>query len=384
MDTSIRTELLIYGYIRSIERILEENVIIPLELFTACSAFYSVSLRLIITTSDPKIYIANITDKKMSALKDANLRVLSSCFIPNISQYIDINNKSNDFDGIIGICRANNNYFEMNEEDHVNANPFVLLFDSDNRDNDIIDYDLYISSASVSKFSSYTFPYLTLCDKHGVIYSNHGLYQLKWKDIDIHSKQFNFTSFGPRNKTTNNFGSVGYIENTQKLFVMEGFVDKGPMWYYFAIKITPNGADVNKNYHKQCGILDLNTNQLIDIKRFHHERHSQVFQAGICENNNYETNVIYIVSNIGYTAKYDLNKNEWEMILDDVANNKILCERKPVVWMDDNPHILYCYGNQSNFGYLDLRENKREWNASNDINQFVFGKTESPFISVSL
>ena len=97
---------------------------------------------------------------------------------------------------------------------------------------------------------------------------------------------------------------------------------------------------------------------------------------GVCKHNIFNDDIIYIVSNNGYTAQYDFNKNKWIKIydIDGKINDNLNFDGAPFVWMDNDPNILYCAFN-SFIGYLDLRQNYKKWIKISEIKQPISGNS---------
>eukprot|EP01084_Bolivina_argentea_P003749 7066_1 len=273
MTTINKQQMLIYGFIRSIEKVLDNNKIIPVEIIDICYAFHSIPLQFFILTKGQKLHVANIynqtvsnlviNDKTSDIALNNRMNIFSCCHIPDISRYINTKNdsqNSNYNDGLVGIMST-----MYNTEPY---HPFVLLFDAARKEPDEnMNYHLYMSSKHVSKDYNFSIntPNIIYSNEHGIMYANQGLFQLKWKDIDINSKDFNFekTNYFELSsglKTiSHSFASVELIHDTQKLFIIEGFT-LAEYLSYICTLIAQN-KNTNKMVHenKNCYMFDLNT-----------------------------------------------------------------------------------------------------------------------------
>eukprot|EP01084_Bolivina_argentea_P146276 256192_1 len=153
-------------------------------------------------------------------------------------------------------------------------------------------------------------PHMTYCNEYGVIYSNQGLYQMKFAENNIETLDFNFEKCKYNFNYKMEFGlaSIGYIHNTHKLFIMEGSSTLGI--------VHTNTTQLPSSRNKECGILDLKNRQWDDVKPFEYEyksrgRHFENdCSSSICKGNKYDINLVYIASNGGHVGKYDIIKNK--------------------------------------------------------------------------
>eukprot|EP01084_Bolivina_argentea_P018095 33735_1 len=208
---------------------------------------------------------------------------------------------------------------------------FVLLFDS-TAINERINSNLYISSEDIKDKSTLLFsPDITYCNQYGAMYANKGLWRCKLENIDINSNDFYFDPCnGFNDLVLGSNTSIGVIHNTQKLFVIDGFSVDSILDSLFLNSRFDNEI-VEES--RQCWILDLNSTELVDINPFEYKKYGKhnLCKIGICKNNKYDNNLVYIVTNNGDTAKYDISKNKWNMILQDINKQN---EHKPNVFMD--------------------------------------------------
>ena len=90
---------------------------------------------------------------------------------------------------------------------------------------------------------------------------------------------------------------------------------------------------------------------------------------------------VYIAwSNHSHTAKYEMNKNQWETICADGDDKGVRGSAyhshstKCMLYMDESPYVLYrlkySHGGLLYFGWMDTREHPRRWTRSDDM-QFI-------------
>merc|ERR1712130_787635 len=118
-----------------------------------------------------------------------------------------------------------------------------------------------------------------------------------------------------------------------------------------------------------CGIFNIETKKwnLGKALKINVYGNYGILQFNICKNNVYDTNNMYVVSNQGHTIKYNVEKNDWIMIYEDLDDKQTMFNNGAMLWMDDTPYILYCAsGADKCCGYLDVRDNKSKWITTND------------------
>eukprot|EP01084_Bolivina_argentea_P122313 216744_1 len=376
-------ELLIHGYVR-----LNKHKTIPLEIIEICRSFYSISLKIFtfgsgfsMSSGVWNFFISHLNSKNGTTLINRKCKTLEKvtckvqrpwCYIPNISTSINNINmcRNKCFDGIIG------SYYTSQPH---NIYPTLLLFEANKikMQNDIVEYNAYNSSQTMPQVESFNPQGCMLyCgDKHGVIYQDECImYQLKLNEIDLKLNNFKFIKMKQDNNTffdarTESPGtgslSLNYLQYHNKIFginVFSSFFDSKP-------------TTLKLSSFANCGIFDLDNCVWKQVKSYEYNTYSSagiwgpIFMAGLSFNNLYDTNCCqYIVSNIGHTAKYDMNKNKWITIVEDL---KMMFRHntRPVVWFDDNPSILYCVAesNKKFRGFLDIRNNNPKWIESGEI-----------------
>eukprot|EP01084_Bolivina_argentea_P139364 245183_1 len=387
MSKTHRNEILVYGFIRALKLKL-----IPVEIIKICNAFYETHKIFIISFGHPsnnKLCLANIPNKSIlelttSKIKDIDHYTPSTCYIPNISQHI--NNCTAHYDGLVGIC-------EWCPKFHREYHAVVMLFNPNNFQNNQISYKLMRANGSMPSLvdtNHYNPPDLIYCgEKHGIIcYHKYGLYKLKLQNISVGTNTFNFTPAITEYDIENHSklynmesGAISYIQNEEKVFAINGY-RKMRVWQY-RHEMT---LDQSEKLHETrgCAIFDLCNQKWNKAANFEYEKYrKQTLLTGICQNNQYYTTNVHIVSNIGHIAKYDMNKNVWEMLLHDIDNTEIQFGEKPVVWFEHSPHIIsmYCYNRTRRtqyFGCFDIRDKDRKWIPSNEM-QFIFDEMNYHF-----
>eukprot|EP01084_Bolivina_argentea_P091561 164811_1 len=387
MATLTRKHSLIHGFIRHITLQLKT---IPVEVINFCCLFYCTPFTIIASSHHSnKLCLANIENKTLfdlitTKIPNTTYNISSICYIPKISQYISTI-KNRHYDGIIGICEYNSHSSTSNPT----YNASLLLFDSNKTDNNQIVYRLLKSSEPMPNIidtDNYIPPELIYCNNNNsvICYHQDGLYKLKLEDINLHTKQFNFSAMDTQNSIDlYNLctGSMGYIHNENKLFAMDGIRKQSGWEIEWELRLN---ANKRLNENRRCSIFDFNTQQWNSVTSFKYAKYRKqgVLSTGICQGNVYNVNNVYIVSNIGHVIKYDMCKNIWDMLLEDIDNRQIQFDQKPVVWFYDNPYVLYMYEHDEYgdhyFGCLDIRDNNRKWIISAKM-RFMFDEMKESY-----
>ena len=102
------------------------------------------------------------------------------------------------------------------------------------------------------------------------------------------------------------------------------------------------------------------------------------FKCGLCYNV-CDGNKLYLVSNLGRTAKYDFHKNGWSVQYENTEKHEMRFDLGPIIWSYDyKPYVLYLLGGKLkggkgstrkliNVGYqlcykrFDTRAQERKW-----------------------
>ena len=302
------------------------------------------------------------------------------CYIPNISSSIKFNKN---YDSII--CLSQHRSYNY---------PTLLLFETNGikLNNNNIKCNSYISTIEISQRNSLynrsPNQFLFCGNKHGIIYEDDRiLYQLKLKDININSNlnNFKFTKMeqnknkffeSPYSNYWNCYGlSMNYFKNEEKIFVINCF--------YTEKDCSHQRTSIRVSYAK-CGIFDLNKYEWKQIETYKYNHYYDDYHdyddyyhnyydcmIGICQNNQYDINSIYTLTNYGHTSKYDIHENKWIKLYEDLDNEQLqfVNNKLPMLWMDDNPYILYCYNNKK--FCFDIRDNDTKWIQINDM-KFIF------------
>ena len=166
----------------------------------------------------------------------------------------------------------------------------------------------------VSKTKMPNFESICVCDARDAIYAQKDgkLYELKLSKIIDEAFEFeqihdtfawlDATSFARQISS-----KLEYIKNKNQLFAIKC------EYHLLAMYETDRGET---SRYRECGIYDFNKKQWKEIAQFKYKWHNSDF---LCITT-YDTreNVIYLVSHIGHTARYDCNENKWTIL----ANEK--------------------------------------------------------------
>eukprot|EP01084_Bolivina_argentea_P184270 317838_1 len=369
--------LIVYGYIRGIQHI---NKLAPSDIIQLCCLFWSTPLEffifstthtsnfaLIYTPSDEKrsLRLFNIDSQKITNFIGPSVNTMSPpfCYIENISLTSNLKSyaKNSTYHAIIGL---NDSSF------YADKYLTVCLYPNyNNLDNNDIKYEYFESSEALNIYEEsykHMHQFLYCGKKHGIIYEyDNYLYQLKLQNMDFENKHFQFTKIGHaagrcwgqkhffRMVNVNQFLSMIYMKSEQILFGVNNQYNIS--WSGERIKaIQLQDAVTN------CAVFDCNTlewKRIADLKYKKEDDLEPYYVHEVCDNNKWDTNVIYIVSNKGHTARYHFKQNKWETL----TNNCLMLKKwsKHTVWMDNN--FTICCSDGKYFGTFDVRDHKRKW-----------------------
>eukprot|EP01084_Bolivina_argentea_P139400 245233_1 len=372
------SELLVTGYIHQIQLILENKQLIPKSIAFLCNQFFAIKTYIFF-----KQYVYETHKTSFGILSDENETydmilkkwnkqefVSSSCFIPYISHLLPnpselkINIKNKTYHGI----------FSCIDEEHIYPSLFLFEPTFDRMNNTDICYEFKSKTFMKSTHGDVLgLAQVIFCDnKYGIMYENAGnLYQLKLKNIksksDIEFKQldndkyWNFPSYSGR---PIQYLNMSYLINKDKIFGVHCFYTEEDIGY----------DDYEEERTVKCGIYDLNACKWNDIKSYVYNKEFDDlrFHCRTCYDSKINESIFMITSAMD-TAKYDFNKNQWDLLCD----KDIQCENDTIIWIDaNNKQILHMLWS-NHWGctilkYFDLRTND-SWMLKNDL-KFLQGK----------
>ena len=322
-------ELLLSGFIRAIEVLLANNLlnVIPDAIFLLCYQFYLSSMQLGIVyrqkafgyTRSGRIVKYGIMDTQSQNIIHYDFAIIDS---PNISCEYLINNI---FNKLSPQFFTKHNYKQLQISDAIfckyqsplslnilskpSKRACILLFKNNKYKNSIIQY--------VSNKMIHDFRFIMYCDDRNSIYAEYEglLYELKLSDIIDH--EFEFVELNTGSRFWANCSAKGFIQVYLRLEYIQG---TGKL---FGIEC--RSIELYKEYHAswmeethdklqntKCGIYDFDTNKWKKVATFEYKWADDEFAC--ISTYDERLNVIYIQTNIGYTAKYDCDKDEWEII----------------------------------------------------------------------
>eukprot|EP01084_Bolivina_argentea_P234355 394551_1 len=380
---------IISGYIRSIQRLLGDQQLIPNSLYDLCYSFYHITLPIIawIRTTDnnqtKKQYrnfgILDIENNKISIInlnKYANLTKKENksiyfstlCHIPNIS--VSLSNDMTDGQRLDGILAAEStqDIFAFGDQIPSYAHLYLFMY-KPYYDNVTVEYE-YKSNKRI-KFECFN-DFLYCSDKNILIYEHYKkLYQLDLNHQITFSDFTNFTLlpqndypfktryFMNQTEFSDEYLHLTYMNNHESIFALSCCYQtfENCTWYS---RCEP--------CETQCGIYNMNNNNWTVIKPFKYSKMPNNLMSFYNSSTCYDSNddCIYVYSHCIDTAdemktaqRYDSHKDKWEEISD-----------KNKAWFGGlwtNGEILLGYdrwvhGNGKLTTYrLDLRDNTKKW-----------------------
>ena len=413
--SKIKQEIVLHGFIR-------ETATIPDAIIKLCLSFYFITpSNLFVTTIQPnslKIESIDIKNRKVIDFKTKGIATKYSlklaCHVPDISLKIKTN-KSNSYkhlDGLVGLSSTVKlsqlrwNPAVSRQTLPTNNYPTVITFDS-NMDCDVFHgrKEIDIKSHKKQNNSYNTRPtrgnskliypdFIYHPSAKSVIYTSQaGIYKMPLNGIDISDAE------DPKFKVKLIKGAKDYdvINNSINDIWLGQIYDNH--YSKCAVMIDDNdypfyrcGTGLVGVVHKKllkCRILDINQRKWIKGKSVEFQKYALQMRPkfGICRENYHQTNVVYVVSNLGHVLSYDINKNEWTKMYEQMSEDDLWYDEnktkhlrnggKPLVWMNDNPSILNVE-NKPYFGIFDLRQSNgwidksKEWDLSFDNNCTFF------------
>eukprot|EP00484_Ammonia_sp_Unknown_P018736 CAMPEP_0197044598 /NCGR_PEP_ID=MMETSP1384-20130603/20619_1 /TAXON_ID=29189 /ORGANISM="Ammonia sp." /LENGTH=413 /DNA_ID=CAMNT_0042476085 /DNA_START=25 /DNA_END=1263 /DNA_ORIENTATION=+ len=179
------------------------------------------------------------------------------------------------------------------------------------------------------------------------------LYQLKLSELT--DREFKFTEISQEENAESVFGRhlgyqckqylmLLYLADQERVFAVQCKQEHGQS----AVSKAPQ----NKIKGAKCGIYDLPSNRWKEASHFRANTYlhddEDNFRCGLSYNVS-GGSAVYLVSNLGRTAKYDFVKNGWNILYENVSDaNDMRFEKGPIVWhYQYSPHVLYCLGGKA-------------------------------------
>ena len=384
--------LLLNGYIREIKELLSKDTIIPTDIIKICSLFFMFSQKVFMHADDKikssggtvrNLHVLDLQSKTVSKLVEHKKSQLfstyhpsnSHCYIPNIGQYLDLQNNrlfftvkidpKKSYDAII--CAEDRDINQSFQKTNKQRCPSLLLFESKKIDNNAIEYYKCSSTFIFDEFAQ-----LICCGKqYGVIYERNGaLYQCGIKRI-IRSANFNF-----KNISDDAFWKdIKYTDNSSKIQLKYLANDT-----IFAIQRTGPTLGFKKDSDPslKCAIFDLSAKKWKEISDFIVQTRPlgilDIFFSkfkGICYDE-YKGNIVYVVGNHGDVAQYDLIKDKWKYWSIKQKIYTYSSSKMTECWMESQ--YTLCFSNGDWFGNIDIRkqdDESAEWCKMESITKLV-------------
>lgn len=330
------------GYIRRTEKLLSENAIIPDSIFHLCSLFWIVPNILFIKHYNYKlksIELFNIDTKDSLNIKlNKPLRSFchipideSAAYVPNIShhlsnlstiytQKLNVDFKSETYDGFVGSMKINNSYHAS-----------IMLFHADY-------FHFFVSKKRMPTSAAMEYrDTTTFCNcstTHGVIYMYNGiLYQLKPQEITCNNFNFKTMKSNSKNvKVNRNCGNVNlrYLSNYDKLFVIS---------HYRQCSDSDQHIFYTRNKQKSsCAIFDLHQKRWNLLPQVPLKDYYNSINVTCYDDINGQ---IYVIANNQSIVKYDCNLNKWNQVYSAQSYYRSNPKQQHMAWLSkEKPNIL--------------------------------------------
>eukprot|EP01084_Bolivina_argentea_P049912 91767_1 len=353
-------EVIVTGYIRNIQQILQKKqLIIPQEIYQTCYQYYYNAITIFAAVSMQQFYLLDMDGKKLSeAIHLTEFGMNSPCYIPNISHLLSKSIKgikSNQFyDGIFGYAYELQKKFKNKNMDFLSLQlkypgqtlyklfPCLILYKpSVFFHNHKFQYQL----KSTKYLPTDNADHLLYCGyRNGIIYQdNTKLYQLKFQNIKS-KRKFVFKEIIVNKHNTRKampYSSIIYMNKQNKLFAV-AISDR-------TVQIGPCMVPSIRKRSVRCGMFDFDNNEWITMPSFTYEKNVNGFYFNCKTCYDDMNDLVYMVTSMGDTAKYDFRKQKWKLLYD----GNILLQHEDVhidsfghsnsiLWIDKrHPDMLY-------------------------------------------
>eukprot|EP01084_Bolivina_argentea_P296255 510197_1 len=338
-------QLLNHGYIRRIERLLN-NKTIPYSIYDICFNFYR--------SQNTILYIST----------KINYGLHIAAFDNGLNWYSNINQKESSIHGCESYCYIENiklpkKYHNYNQKQNMNAivhftsksfhhHRHELILFNENQ----LQSNNHANSIDIKRLElPHTIEGMTDISECGLIYSkSHGIVCIGGDDMDSmyylelidnnNDWKWNDTlSHMNHKRSAASCTIINKNSNDEKYFIVGGY---GPI------------NDRTHNWLNSVELYECKTNKWILLPNAKYTRCWQgiymdemsnvIYLGG--GNNNYSVNVI---------EYFDIVKNKWYEILAETEEHN-----KPIIWKNEN--LLYIASVHSDIQYIDLRMDNNKWN----------------------
>ena len=373
MATPTTKEILIHGFVRELQRVLSGNTIVPFDVIQLLISFYSFPTRIFcINDKTNKLYTSNGISAGCIDIKCNKFKFNSSgCFIPNISSYCKALLPG--CDGVI-INTLNPGQQQIDATQECNQENHLILFKSDEIGQPNIKA-LHYNTIQAEKVTNPAKTKFVVCEEIGMVFCNGGhstILSLDLSEIvgggpDVDSLwvSVKFQSFC--NSEMWHIRELEHIHGTAKLFAIDSPPgDTIDINRFFQKLLEPDVINVAFHHDTRCNILDINTKRWTSIPAFviKNEEVAKKQTFGICKQNKFDSNKVYVVADQGQVSVLDYNKISWSYIF---SNRNI--GKNPTVWMQDNQFTIHGSSSDDipNF-MIDIRQNNPRWMFDTDTN----------------
>ena len=239
---------------------------------------------------------------------------------------------------------------------------------------------IYISSIKAPEHCTDYASFVFCGSVHGIIYIKASvMYQVCIENIDLSAKDFEFKQIANCNfsrvdpKYAFQYGSASYLPHMESIMIVEDINDSKHK----------NGIDL------ECHIFNLYELKWKRVADVIFDRNAWSYTASYrpttrsgynLSRNHLNSGHVYGVLQTGTTARYDINKNQWDLL---TSYDKVKVDHRWQyhVWMND--HNTFCRGMKSKYQYLDLRCNIQRWSKMemcDDIYTFIENECFNPIL----
>ena len=362
-----RNELLVSGYIREIQSMLnDKDKIIPMEIHGICYQFYLPSIVTGIYLYDysaspskrHQFAVLNMDIKKCTMIQPQKVKKPNAftwtkafCHISNMGKFNGI------LTCIYDTTQHQNNQSHSGPALRYESFPYLLQYKPSYTDNTVDIEQVYKSKKSIPCLPRQWL----LCGTNGdnVVYEYNGkLFQHKFanKFCDFVEMKQKKQKFRLKNTTRRaQWLNMTYLAANNCIFSASNW-GSGP------VKLKKYKKPTLQKYNIQSGLFDIKRKKWIDIQSLQGEIvwNATNFQSVCCYGGSHS---MFMATSIRRTVQYDLSKNQWIDILEDP---KFYATKHSVLWLENEQTLNIMNQLQSNpiiktltWNVVDLRENTK-------------------------
>eukprot|EP01084_Bolivina_argentea_P140604 247134_1 len=361
-------EKVVLGYLRKIEHILDQDLIIPTEIYMLCYQFYWSAVIIFIHKYNQQnnwgeFGVFDTVNKCVSriSLQKCKRKIFDSafCFIANVTSAHNII-----YNGIFGFIRHKPVLILFKQSCIYHQTDFYV-----NYNDNIVQYEL-LSKKPIRNIPNT----MIYCNRqHSIIGAkNNQLFKMQMPTINLMKRNLPNCKLKKIKANKQIFNSnihglhLNYLQSIDKLFGIESI------------------GRVCGDIVVRCGIFAFDTRQWKSIKPYS-QKHGRDAHNG-CYSTFFDndTNLIYMIDSAKNTSVFNLNQNKWVTLFR--QKKFIKCNDSTKLWIDKNILYLLHYERKGTYErywgdfdrdiiyykYCDLRESVPKWKKCLEINTDYF------------